>query len=119
MPSGLVVVREGGPPEKTIPYRPHPGLEAPYSYVQWKGTNVCMDVHCTCGATYHVDADFAYALKCMECGQVYEMPTYVALMPVAETFFTPLEMHPEEDYAAPCWAGAGLPCCGGFPTGGT
>jgi len=25
----------------------------PHGWVQWKGTDVCMDVHCACG---HIDA---------------------------------------------------------------
>lgn len=36
----------------------------PHGWIQWKGTSVCMDVHCACGAHGHVDADFAYTLKC-------------------------------------------------------
>ncbi len=56
------------------------------SFIQWKGTNVCMDFHCyRCDAFSHMDADFAYVVKCVRCGQLYEMPSVVALKPVETT----------------------------------
>ena len=51
--------------------------EPPFSFIQWKGTDVCMDFHCICGTHHHVDAEFAYALRCMSCGRLYEMPWYI------------------------------------------
>lgn len=55
---------------------------APHGWIQWKGTDVCMDFHCKCGAHGHVDADFAYYVKCGKCGQVYEMSGHVEAMPI-------------------------------------
>jgi hypothetical protein len=46
-------------------------------FIQWKGTNVCLDFWCECGTDGHYDGDFAYHLKCPACGQVYEMGTQV------------------------------------------
>jgi hypothetical protein len=46
-------------------------------FIQWKGTNVCLDFYCPCGAHGHLDGDFAYHVKCPACGQVYEMGTQV------------------------------------------
>jgi hypothetical protein len=43
----------------------------PGGWIQWKGTSVCMDVHCICGTGWHVDAGFAYYVKCPYCGRVY------------------------------------------------
>lgn len=43
-------------------------------FVQWKGTEVCLDFHCACGYDGHLDAAFAYGLECNACGRVYEMP---------------------------------------------
>jgi hypothetical protein len=43
----------------------------PHAWIQWKGTNVCMDIHCKCGEMTHVDNDFAYHVKCCKCGTVY------------------------------------------------
>lgn len=44
---------------------------APHGWIQWKGTDVCMDTYCGCGYHGHIDADFAYWWKCPKCGQVY------------------------------------------------
>lgn len=46
----------------------------PSAFIQWKGTDVCMDFYCDCGAQGHFDGDFAYAVKCQHCGQIWEMP---------------------------------------------
>lgn len=46
-------------------------------FIQWKGTDVCLDFTCACGATGHLDTDFAYYVKCPTCGAVYEMGTQV------------------------------------------
>ena len=43
----------------------------PHGWVQWKGTDVCMDVRCECGKHTHVDAMFAYNVECPYCGAVY------------------------------------------------
>lgn len=43
----------------------------PHGWVQWKGTEVCMDVYCECGHHSHVDAAFTYHIKCPKCGIVY------------------------------------------------
>ena len=51
----------------------------PYGWIQWKGTDVCMDVHCVCGNSGHIDADFAYYVKCPVCGRYYEVSGYVKL----------------------------------------
>ena len=52
-------------------------------FIQWKGTNVCLDFHCyKCNTFAHFDGDFAYYLVCPKCGQHYEMPTVFALKSV-------------------------------------
>jgi len=51
--------------------------EEPYAFIQWKGTDVCMDFHCECGEHNHFDGDFAYVVQCAACGQEWEMPVYV------------------------------------------
>ena len=45
-------------------------IEGPHAWIQWRGTNVCMDVHCSCGEHGHVDADFAYFYRC-SCGKLW------------------------------------------------
>lgn len=51
-----------------------------HGWVQWKGTNVCMDFFCKCGCHSHVDADFAYHVKCPRCGTVYACNGHVELI---------------------------------------
>lgn len=55
--------------------------EHPYGYVQWKGTDVCIDFYCKCGEVGHFDGYFASILKCPTCGQLWELPHYVAPRP--------------------------------------
>lgn len=56
--------------------------EGPHGWIQWKGTNVCMDVHCACGELTHVDADFAYVIKCGACGRMYGTGMNVVLVEI-------------------------------------
>lgn len=52
----------------------HDDQDKPHAFVQWKGTDVCMDFQCECGANCHFDGFFAYMVKCQHCGTVWEMP---------------------------------------------
>lgn len=54
---------------------------APYVFVQWKGTGVCLDFVCPCGFDGHYDGDFAYGLQCSRCGAVFTMPHTFGLIP--------------------------------------
>lgn len=49
------------------------------AFIQWKGTDVCMDFCCDCGWRMHIDGLFAYNVKCSGCGQMWKMPSSVAL----------------------------------------
>ncbi len=53
--------------------------ERPFGWIQWKGTAVCMDIHCLCGVLGHIDADFAYHVKCGKCGRTYDVNGHVRL----------------------------------------
>lgn len=65
-------------------FEPFPGTAAE-TFIQWKGTNVCMDVYCrACGCHFHIDADFAYFVRCPRCRKVYEVGTQVKLTEVEE-----------------------------------
>jgi hypothetical protein len=33
-----------------------------HGWIQWKGTDVCMDIHCECGTLSHIDGEFAYII---------------------------------------------------------
>ena len=50
-----------------------------YGWIQWKGTDVCMDMHCSCGQLGHIDAEFAYFYECV-CGKRYAIGSVVKLI---------------------------------------
>lgn len=52
------------------------------AFIQWKGTDACLDLHCTCGTDLHFDGDFAYAIRCWKCRAIWEMPTELAVTQV-------------------------------------
>jgi hypothetical protein len=56
----------------------------PHGGVQWKGTDVCMDIHCKCGCHSHIDASFAYNVKCPNCGTVYACNGHIELIELEE-----------------------------------
>lgn len=56
----------------------------PHGWIQWKGTNVCMDVHCECGVLTHIDDDFTYHIKCGNCGKVYFCNGHIELIELNE-----------------------------------
>lgn len=49
----------------------------PHGWVQWKGTHVCMDFHCECGHHSHIDAAFAYNIRCPKCSSVYMLNGHI------------------------------------------
>lgn len=55
-------------------------------YLQWKGTDACIDFQCECGADGHIDSDFVYYVRCPGCDTLYKMP---------DTFY-PEKATPEE-----------------------
>ena len=59
-------------------YAPNQGApDDPYGFIQWKGTDVCIDFHCECGEVGHFDGYFASILKCPTCERLWELPHYV------------------------------------------
>jgi hypothetical protein len=56
--------------------------ERPDAFIQWKGTDACLDLYCTCGAQFHFDGYFAYELTCGNCGQTYALPNTLRIYPV-------------------------------------
>jgi len=52
----------------------------PHGWIQWKGTNVCMDIHCKCGESSHIDASFAYFFKCNHCNTVYMLNGHIEMI---------------------------------------
>jgi phage FluMu protein Com len=52
----------------------------PHGWIQWKGTDVCMDIHCKCGEHSHIDAEFVYFIQCPKCKTIYEVNGHVQLI---------------------------------------
>ena len=59
-------------------------VDGPHAYVQWKGTDACLDVRCACGGGFHIDAEFAYIVRCPECKEAFGVGPYVKLVPLSE-----------------------------------
>ena len=66
-------------PYKTIYKNDNPETEA-YGWIQHKGTDLCMDIHCICGVLGHVDTMFTYVVYCAECGREYAVGANVRLI---------------------------------------
>lgn len=56
----------------------------PTNNVQWKGTDLCMDLYCDCGAASHVDGYFARYVQCPCCEAIYELPHNVPMKKVTK-----------------------------------
>lgn len=54
-------------------------MEGPHGWIQWKGTDVCIDLYCKCGHHGHVDAEFFYHYRCPKCQRGYRVGMNVAL----------------------------------------
>ena len=54
-------------------------IDGPNGWIQWKGTSVCMDLHCVCGRMEHYDGDFFYFYEC-RCGRKYGVGMNVKLI---------------------------------------
>lgn len=57
---------------------------SPHVWVQYKGTQLCADFHCSCGARGHIDDGFAYTAECGACGQVWVLPMTLPLIRVED-----------------------------------
>jgi len=53
--------------------------EAPSGWIQWKGTNICIDIHCKCGYHSHFDGSFMYYFKCPNCQILYAPQQTIAM----------------------------------------
>jgi hypothetical protein len=59
-------------------------LPRPSAFIQWKGTDVCMDVWCSCGRNFHIDSDFAYAVQCRHCEKRFEMSAVIEMREIPQ-----------------------------------
>jgi len=54
----------------------------PHGWVQWKGTDVCIDIHCDCGEMSHYDGDFMCAIQCPYCNRKYFANGHIQLIEI-------------------------------------
>lgn len=54
----------------------------PHGWIQWKGTDLCIDIHCRCGKSTHFDGDFMYYIQCPYCERVYAANGFIELVEV-------------------------------------
>ena len=54
------------------------------AFIQFKGTDICMDLHCKCGYHNHFDGYFAHRVKCSKCGVVYAISPYPKIIEIAD-----------------------------------
>jgi len=76
-------------------------------FVQWKGTDACLDLHCVCGYHGHVDAEFAYGVQCYGCDRVYEMPHTFHIAPSDYDFAVQIAFGEQPNLHVP--TGEGVP----------
>lgn len=58
--------------------------DKPHGWIQWKGTDVCMDVQCACGYHSHIDEEFVYHVQCPKCKRVYFCNGHIELIELEE-----------------------------------
>ena len=64
--------------------RDNPKGEA-HGWIQWKGTDVCIDLYCKCGAQMHFDGMFFYHFACPYCQRKYAVGQNVALIELTDS----------------------------------
>ena len=52
---------------------------SPHGWLQWKGTDACIDFRCACNDLHHYDGLFAYQVR-MPCGRVYALAPEIMLI---------------------------------------
>lgn len=64
---------------RTVYSHDNPG-DGAHGWIQWKGTDVCIDLHCACGSHGHCDGYGVYAVRCTDCGRKYVVGQNVKLI---------------------------------------
>lgn len=54
----------------------------PHGRIQFKGTSLCMDVHCKCGSLTHVDGEYISMVECGQCGAKYSINGHVQFIEI-------------------------------------
>lgn len=57
--------------------------DGPNVYIQWKGTQACIDLYCSCGLHGHVHTEYSWFYECA-CGKKYALGETVKLIELNE-----------------------------------
>jgi len=58
--------------------------DSPRGWIQYKGTDICVDLHCACGTHGHYDGDQMYFVRCKDCGRRYGVSQNVLLVELTD-----------------------------------
>lgn len=61
-------------------------------FIQWKGTDVCLDFRCPCGGGGHLDGYGAYSVRCPDCGRAFDLGQQVLARETDRPFGDPMEL---------------------------
>lgn len=75
--------------------------DKPHGWIQWKGTDVCIDIHCVCGAHLHLDVDFLYNVQCAHCKKYFQLNPHIELIELKEEPKGCLKIGYDSDIEAP------------------
>lgn len=65
-------------------YSQEPKQDRPSGWIQWKGTDACIDLHCECGHMDHFDGGFFYYYECSACHKKYAVGQVIKLIPLTD-----------------------------------
>lgn len=51
-----------------------------HGWIQYKGTDICVDLHCVCGTHGHYDGYQMYQVACVDCGRHYAVDMNIMLV---------------------------------------
>lgn len=72
----------------------------PYGWIQWKGTQPCIDLYCVCSHHGHLDASFFfYYYKCPICSRKYALGQNIKLIELNKEQISQIEE--QIDYKEP------------------
>lgn len=54
--------------------------EDAHGTIQWKGSDIYMDIHCDCGHTSNIKGDGIFFVKCPSCKTIYELNGFIQLI---------------------------------------
>lgn len=69
-----------------------------YGWIQWKGSDICADMECACGHSFHVHGEFLYIIRCPACKQVYECSGFFKLIPHDTSDWTEQELEEVKEF---------------------